>query len=118
MTKHEVISISDGLNKMVNHIKPLASQAPPHARAEGIKIEYPRKAVIGYMRSDAAVRSIVSSNFTFNGFVTALHEGIQVENNINLLSTETRKGETGVLFHRYGRNHRHVKKHGHSPGQR
>ena len=118
MSEHEISSVSTGLTKLVNHIEDLPPQAPPHARAEGNKTECLHKAVLGYKWSDASVRSIVSSSYTFNAFVTALQEGIKVENEISLFTTETRIVENDTLFQRYGRNPRFVQMHGYAQGQR
>lgn len=118
MAEHEISSPSTGLTRLVNHIEDLSPQSPPHARTEGNKIECLRKAVRGYKWSDAVVRSVVSSNYTFNGFVTALREDIQVENDISLLSTEIRMAEMDTLHQRNGRNPRHVQKHEHSQNER
>ena len=118
MIEYKISSLSTGLTKLVDRIEDLVPQDPPHARTEGKEIEHIRKTVLRYKWSDAAVRSIVSSNYTFNGFVTELHEGIQVENEMSLLTSETRTAESDTLFQRYGCNPRYVQKYGPSQAHR
>lgn len=60
---------------------------PPYARSKGNKIEYLRKSLLVYEWSKNVIRNIVSSNYSFNGFVTALHEGLQLEFELKLVKS-------------------------------
>lgn len=107
MAEHEITSTTEGLSSMANFIEDLLPQCPPYTRSEGNKIEILRKAVLQFECSKSAVQSIVSSGYTFNRFVTALNEGIQLQNEMELLNKSSIEHDT--LYQQYGRHPNHVK---------
>lgn len=113
MSERGLMSLSERLTKFVNHIEELAPQCHVYARSEGSKIEYLRKSVMGYEWSKNAIQNIVSSSYSFNEFVRALHEGLQLETELGLVSQPISIGVVAAetLFQHYDRNPCHVVKH-------
>lgn len=110
MTKYELNSFSEALTKTVTIIELMAPQCPPHFRSEPHKITYLKNAVIGQHWSRIPISNIVTSHFTFNGFVTALRESMQLEEEIKSARSDgTPSRSSGTFFQQYGRNPRVVR---------
>ena len=110
ITENELNSFSEALTKIVTIIEMMTPQCPPHFRSEPHKITYLRNAVIGQQWSRTPISNIVTSHYTFNGFVTALRESMQLEEEIKSARSDglsTRP--SGTFFQQYGRNPRYVR---------
>ena len=120
MVEHEITNVSEGLTKLINIIEELTPQCQPEFRTNAHKISFLRKAVLGYEWAKGPISNIITSRYTFNAFVTALRESIQLENEINLVSRPSAQtllpATEDTHYQRYGRNPRSVRKFG--PTQR
>ena len=121
MAANSLSTESEGLNKMVEYIERLAPQCPPGFRSNENKIRFLRSAVLGYEWALAPIRNIVTHRYKFNAFVTALHESLQLSNELKsarspeFASRFTNMDEEEaamVFFQRYGRHPRDVSKYG------
>ena len=79
MAEKEISSHSDGLTKIISLIERLTPQCQPQFRSDSNKINYLRKAVLGFKWAMTPVGNIVTARYSFNGFVTALREHLQLE---------------------------------------
>ena len=116
MTKKDINSVSNGLNKIVNHIEKLTSQCPPDFRQEPHSIRYLRNAVKQYSWSKIAISNIVTLSYSFTQLFTALHESLEFEDEIQHKKITIRQvgAEEGkssnTLYQRYNRNPKHIRK--------
>ena len=115
MTEHEITDVSDGLTKIVNLIENLTPQCQPQFRSDSNKIVYLRKAVLGHEWAKGPISNIISSRYSFNGFVTALRESIQLQNELSLVTTTPDATHISSLedthYQQYGRLPKFVRKH-------
>lgn len=118
MKEKELEDVSEGLSKMVEHINELSPQCPPDFRSDAHKIDYLRKAVTEFQDwSRIPIQSRTSQGYSFNTFVTTLHESLQNLRQIQMLTdTSSRPSFTGMIneefdtnLMQYGRNPRFSK---------
>ena len=120
MAEHDISSHSEGLTKLVDVIERLTPQCQPQFRSDANKINYLRKAVLGFNWSMTPIGNIITAKYTFNGFVTALREHLQLESEVSLanpLGGSRRVPPESTFHQQYGRNPKFVRKHG-PPGSR
>lgn len=119
MSEKSLASHSEGLAKLVEDIEQLTTQCPQGFRSDANKIRFLRKAVLHCEWALAPIRNIVSHRYEFHSFVTALHESLQLSN--ELKNARSDSYGTHVIddmdtdethYQRYGRNPRDVLKHG------
>ena len=114
MAEHELTSFTEGLTKVVSTIEEMAPQCPPHFRSEPHKIGYLRKAVLGHTWSKTPICNIVTAQYSFNAFITALREHMQLEEEILSVSRRTMDIRHSIaddtFVQQYGRNPRYVQK--------
>eukprot|EP00171_Calliarthron_tuberculosum_P004009 IDg4009t1 len=118
MAEKEISSLSDGLNKMVEHIECLTPQCPLGFRGDSNKVKFLRSAVLKFPWARVPISNVVSQGYKFNAFVTALHESLQLDDEIgdsHRASTSIRVAESfdaddDVYFQRYGRNPKYVRR--------
>ena len=113
MTQHGINDVSDGLTKLVQQIDELTPQTHPDFRSDAHKISYLRKAVAEFQSwSRNPIQSIIANNHTFNSFVTALHEAIVLQKELELITNEM-TGHTSTTgssyFQQYAQNPRQLK---------
>lgn len=107
MTENEITSQSEGLSKLVDMIERLAPQCQPQFCSDVNKTNYLRKALIGFKWAMTPIRNIITAKYTFNGFVTALREHLQLDNELSSFSSlhgVRQSPREGTFFQRYGRN--------------
>ncbi len=121
MLEETISTTSTGLNKLEDLIERLTPQCPVGFRSDENKTRYLRSAVIGHEWAIAPIRSIVTHRYKFHGFVTALHESLQLSEELRTRTVpySTRVSEASndddaseAFFQRYGRHPRSVRKHG------
>ena len=114
MAEQGLTSPSEGLTKLVDLIERLTPQCQPQFRSDANKINYLRKAVLGFNWSMVPIGNIITAKYSFNGFVTALREHLQLENEVNVANPSfngSRLNPVDGTFHsQYGRNPKHVRK--------
>lgn len=106
--------ISERLTKLVDHINELVPQCTADFRSIAHKVDYLRKAGTEFQSSSRIpIQHITSQGYSFNKFVTTLHESIQTLRQISPFTGEPSE-EIKNLFEpvetnssRYGRNPRH-----------
>ena len=121
MHENNLTDVSEGLSKLVEQIDDLSPQCRPSFRSDANKIEFLRKAVAEFEDwSRLPIQNIMFRQFSFNGFVTALHEAIQNLKELHLLTGKRIDGlqllspNTGhsdiqdTFVQQYGRNPRYV----------
>ena len=118
MSVRSLTTHSDGLTKLVEHHELLTPQCPPGFRSDENKIRFLRKAFLSCEWALAPIRNIVSHRYKFHSFVTALHESLELTNELKDVHSPaypTRIAEmdeeqaADVFFQRYGRNTRDVR---------
>lgn len=85
----------------------------PQFRSDGNKINHLHKDVLGFSRAMSPIGNILTAKYTFNGFVTALREHLQLDSRVNVSNTSA--GGSHFLkdnTHRqqYGRHSKSVQK--------
>ncbi|PXF40715.1 hypothetical protein BWQ96_09548 [Gracilariopsis chorda] len=78
MSENEITTSSEGLTKVLSIVEELSPQCRPHFWCEAHKFGYLRDAFRGLSWAKLPIGNIVPSNYTFNGFITALREGLQL----------------------------------------
>ncbi len=120
MTAHSLATESEGLKRIVEHIERLTPQCPVGFRSDENKIRYLRSAVLGYEWSLTPIRSIVTHGYKLHGFVTALHESLQLSEELKSRTSssfltcidDTEEEDAAEFsFQRYGRHPRDVREH-------
>lgn len=115
MKEKEIDDISEGLTKLAENINELSPQCPPDFRFDAHKIDYLRKAVTEFQDwSRIPIQNINSQSYSFNTFVTTLHESVQNLRQMQLLSGgEAKLSLPGIVDNpfdmnmmQYGRNPR------------
>lgn len=121
MAEHLITSHSEGLTKIVDLIERLTPQCQPQFRSDANKISYLRKAVLGFNWAMVPIGNIITAKYSFNSFVTALREHLQLENEVSLSSSLAvgpfKETMNGTFHQRYRRHPRQVRKYG-SPRNR
>ena len=114
MSEHEVSSPSEGLTQIIDLIERLTPQCQPQFRSDANKINYLRKAVMGFSWAMTPIGNIITAKYSFNGFVTALREHLQLENEVKMtpVSSSTHYTDGGTYHQQYGRRPKFVQKHG------
>ena len=93
------------MSKIVTIIESMTPQCPPHFRSEPHKITYLRNAVLGQQWARTPISNIVTAQYTFNGFVTALRESMQLEEEIKSARSDHRRPPPNCTFiQHYGSN--------------
>ena len=117
MSTRSLTTHPDGLTRLVEYLELLTPQCPPGIRSDENKIRFLRKALLSYEWGLSPIRNIVSHRYTFHAFFTALHESLQLSNELKDAlppSYPTRIAEmdeeqaADVFFQRYRRNPRDV----------
>jgi len=99
MAEAEITDTDSGLTALVEKINILTPQCPPNFRSEDNKTRFLRNAFLRHGWAEPAISQITTARFTYNAFVTALREQLQLsEEKKALLSTSK------TFFQRYGRN--------------
>ena len=81
MQDNELKDESSALSELVILIEQLVPQTNRDFRSDSHKIEYLRNAVAEFPHwSRGPIKNISTNKYTFNAFVTSLHESIQTEN--------------------------------------
>ena len=113
MSEHEVSSSSEGLTQIIDLIERLSPQCQPQFRSDENKINYLRKAVMGFSWAMIPTGNIITAKYSFNGFVTALREHLQLENEVKMApaSANTHYADGGNYHQQYGRRQKLVQKH-------
>ena len=116
MAEHQITSHSEGLTKIVDLIERLTPQCQPQFRSGANKISYLRKAVLGFNWAMVPIGNIITAKYSFNSFVTALREHLQVENEVSLSNSSAvgsfKETLNGTFHQRYGRHPKQVRKYG------
>ena len=112
MAEHNIANVSQGLTKLINLIEELTPQCQPQFRSDAHKVSFLRKAILGYAWAKGPISNIITSRYTFNAFVTALRESIQLENEISLASNTStfHTLATDTHYQQYGRHPKSVRK--------
>ena len=102
MKEKEITTVSEGLSSLVDRLNALTPQCPKNFRHDSNKIRFLRSAVVGHPWASRAVGQITTAKFTFNTFVTALREGLQLH------EEETANSSLGTIvsetmYQQYGR---------------
>ena len=120
MEENGITNISEALTKIINLIEELTPQCQPQFRSDANKISYLRKAVLSYEWAKGPISNIITARYTFNSFVTALRESIQLNNEINLVSHSPESTHLSLAenthYQQYGRHPKFVRKY--EPSQR
>ena len=113
MSEHEVSSSSEGLTQIIDLIERLTPQCQPQFRSDANKINYLRKAIMGFSWAMVPIGNIITANYSFNGFVTALRGHLQPENEVKMAraSANTHYADGGTYHQQYGRRPKLVQKH-------
>ena len=113
LAKKRPMSTAVGLDHLVNLVHKLTPQCPQQFRFEANKISFLRKAVLGFTWAKDPIKNIVTSKFSFNAFVTALHESLQLEEEEAAERTviEDNTVNPKTYYQRYGRHPKYVRKH-------
>ena len=113
-SEHEVSSPSEGLTQIIDLIERLTPQCQPQFRSDANKINYLRKAVMGFSWAMTPIGNIITAKYSFNGFVTALREHLQPESELKMapVSANTHCTDGGTYHQQYGRRPKFVQKHG------
>lgn len=110
VTEYALSSFSDALTKIVTITEAMTPQCPPHFRSEPHEITYLWNAFLGQQWARTPISNIVTAQDTFNGFVTALPESMQLEEEIeSARSGKQRPSPSGVFIQQDGRNLRHFR---------
>ena len=129
MQDEDISDVSSGLSKLVKHINELSPQCPPDLRSDAHKVDYLRRAVAEYQDwPRIPIANITSQRYSYNSFVTTLHESIQNLKQLrSLLGSNESPSQTGILsegrdniathMSRYGRPPRFVSHKNRSPTQ-
>lgn len=107
----DVADSSEALNWLVRRINKLTPQCPEGFRSEDNKIQFLRDAVTGKDWASQAISQINTSKYSLNGFVSALREGLQYDEEVKRMKVLD-PAEQQTLFTRYGRPPSHVTKFG------
>ena len=98
MQEKEIKDVASALSELVVFIEQLVPQTQKDFRTDSHKIEYLRNAVSGFPQwSRGPIKCISTNKYTFNSFVTALHESIQTEN-----ALESASGSSSRHLTHYG----------------
>ena len=104
----DVANESDALNWLVKRINRLSPQCPEGFRSEENKIQFLRDPVIGREWASQAISQITTSKYSFNGFVSALREGLQYTEELHRhkqVSPPPLSKDLGpLLYQQYGRS--------------
>lgn len=103
MRDREITDDATGLAKIVEHINVLTPQGPPNFRSENNKIRYLRHAVLTKPWAERAIGNITTAKYSFNSFVTALREQLQLEVEKGLRASDP---SSTTFYQRYGRHPR------------
>lgn len=101
MLQNEITDLTTGLDKIVEHIEILTPQCPFAFRNEPNKLRFLRSAVKNQSWALQSIGQITAAKYSFNDFVTALHEGLTLA-----VETGTHSGtlrNTPLLQHQLGR---------------
>ena len=114
MSEYEVSSHSEGLTQIIDLIERLTPQCQLQFRSDANKINYLRKAVMGFSWAMTPIGNIITAKYYFNGFITALREHLQTENEVKMVpaSASTQYNVGGTYQQQYGRRPKFVQKHG------
>ena len=113
MEEKDITTPSIGLTKIVEHINILTPQCPRDFRSDALKTRYLRAAVKGLPWAKTPVSHITTSKYTFNMFVTALRESLQIEQEFastannhptHIMSTPAELPAISAYYQRYGRD--------------
>lgn len=128
MAEESITDVRKGLTNLVNKIEELSPQCHPEFQTDRHKMNYLSDAVAEFSDwSLGPIENIHSQKFSFNRFVTALHESIQAKLKVKMLKNEASGGSSGtsgptlINIGQYSRNPRHLrrdhgrKSKGHSP---
>ena len=78
MKEEEITDLGRGLKRLIDRIVKLNPQCPQEFRTEKNRIRYLRSAVMKESWADNAISHITTGKYTFNRFVTALREQLQL----------------------------------------
>eukprot|EP00171_Calliarthron_tuberculosum_P000598 IDg598t1 len=78
MSSKEITDESVGLKKLVDHISQLSPQSPAEFRSEPQKIRFLRNAIVDLDWAHQPLSQCTSAKYTYNSFVTALREALQL----------------------------------------
>ena len=110
----DVTNESDALNWLVKRINRLSPQCPEGFRSEENKMQFIGDAVIRREWASQAISQITTSKYSFNGFVSALCEGLQYTEELRRhkqVSPPSLSKDLGqFLYQQYGRPPRIVSK--------
>lgn len=84
MAEHGISTHSDGLTELADVIERLTPQCQPQLRSDANKINYLRKAVVGFNWSKTLIGNIITAKHALNGLVAALRERLQLESEVTL----------------------------------
>ena len=107
---HKLASFSDALTKIVTIIDTMTPEFPPHFRSEPHNINYFRNAFLRQHWARNPISNIITAQYTFNGFLTALRENMQLEEEIKLTQWDKHTcSPDGTFIQQYGTNSKHVR---------
>ncbi len=78
MAAHSLATEYEGLKRIVEYIERLTPQCPVGFRSHENKIRFLCSAVLGYEWALTPIRRIVTHGYKFHGFGTALHESLNL----------------------------------------
>ena len=110
MAEKSITDQSAGLTELVDKINSMVPQCPPEFRSEQNKIRFLRGSVLGMPWASNPIAQITTAKYSFNGFVTALRESLQLmREQVRIKPMPSRAFSNEVLFQRYGRDPRQVR---------
>lgn len=86
MTDNEVPNQSGSLSKLVEVVEGLKLQCHSQFRSDATKINFLRKATIGFKRTMIPLGNIITAKYTFRGLFTALREQLRLDNELSSTS--------------------------------
>lgn len=97
MSDNEISSVSDGLNKIVDHTITLTPKDPPHFRDEQHKVRHLRYGVLSATWTQPVKSQLSISELSFNRFVVALLETLQLADESGSLTKQTQYQKNGRM---------------------
>lgn len=115
MAEESIIDERKGLTALVNKIEELVPQCHPDFQSDRHKMRYLSDAVAEFSEwSLGPIENINSQKFTFNRFVTALHESMQAKLKVKMLKGEAHRSSGAIPssthIGQYSRNPRHLRR--------
>ena len=99
---------SDGFTGLVKRINTLAPKCPDGFRSHNNKIQFLSDSVIGNEWASQAISQITTPKYSFNGFVSALREGLKYGEEVKRHKSAACSTDQQTFYQQYGRPPRSV----------